>query len=112
MEDRLPERLRHDGTDPGGRLIEQDDLRLEHQGAGDLEQLLLAAGKILRRLVGERPQVHLLEARARLRDGGALLRSNARGHEETAPKVFAALQGAGEQHVFEYGQLAELARNL
>ena len=33
-------------VDAGHRLVEQDQLRLGHQRAADLEQLLLAAGEI------------------------------------------------------------------
>src|SRR6478735_3041634 len=35
----------HARHQPLGRLVEQDDLGLEHHGAGDGEHLLLAAGK-------------------------------------------------------------------
>ena len=40
--------------EPGGRLVEQQQLRVERQRAADLEQALLAVGQVARLLVGER----------------------------------------------------------
>ena len=36
------------GVDAGHRLVEEQDLRLGHDGARDLEQLLLPAGELAR----------------------------------------------------------------
>src|SRR2546425_3233628 len=58
----------HAGHEPLGRLVEQDDLRLEHHRAGDGEHLLLAARQRTAGLVAALSQnrevgVHLLEQR-------------------------------------------------
>src|SRR5688572_2907260 len=59
----LPDHAWHQ---PFGRLVEQDDLRLEHHRAGDREHLLLAAGERAAGLVpallqNREARVHLLE---------------------------------------------------
>ena len=46
-------------VDAGDRLVEQDQLRLGHQGAADLEQLLLAARQIGGRIADD---VHEVQA--------------------------------------------------
>src|ERR1700724_2199933 len=49
--DDLPDLRHHARHQAFGRLVEQDDLRLEHHGAGDREHLLLAARQRAARLV-------------------------------------------------------------
>ena len=61
------ELIAHLGAQPGievaERLVEQQHLGLEHQGAGDRHALLLAAGQGRRRPVGE--ALHLDQAQRR-----------------------------------------------
>ena len=55
----LAELLGERRIDAGGGLIEHDQLRLGHQRAAELEQLLLSAGEIDRAVVADRQQVKL-----------------------------------------------------
>ena len=63
--------------DAGGRLVEQNDLRIGHQDARELQELSLAAGKDPRRLAREIAERHELEQRHRLLDVAPLLRGDA-----------------------------------
>ena len=49
------------GRDAGGRLIQQQQLGLAHEGAGDLEQFHLPAGKVRRQRVVMRQELHLAQ---------------------------------------------------
>jgi hypothetical protein len=46
------------GVEPGGRLVEKEELRLTHQGTGKGEPLLLAAGKAADAGLGFLGQLH------------------------------------------------------
>ena len=50
-----------DGVQRGGRFVHQDDLRLDGDGAGDAQALLLAAGQAQR--AGVQPVLHLVPQR-------------------------------------------------
>ena len=43
---------RRDGVEPGGRLVEEEDVRVQRKGAGDGHALGHAAGNLRRQLVG------------------------------------------------------------
>ena len=77
--DDLPDLRDHARHQPFGRLVEQDDLGLEHHGAGDRQHLLLAARQRAAGLVaplgqhreiGEHLVEQLLLARLGRRRGG------------------------------------------
>ena len=55
----------------GAGLVEQDDARVAHQHARQLEKLLLAAGERLRPRAGQRPEIDGLEDRVRALHEGA-----------------------------------------
>ena len=44
-----------------GRLVGEDDARLDHEGAGDRDTLLLAAGELARQMAGALGQTDLAE---------------------------------------------------
>ncbi len=52
---------RGDRVEAGGRLVEQQDLGLQRQAAGDAQPLLLPAGEAQRRAV--QPVLHLVPER-------------------------------------------------
>ena len=52
---------RGDGVERGGRFVHQNDFRLDGDGAGDAEALLLAAGQAER--AGVQPVLHLVPQR-------------------------------------------------
>ena len=56
------DRGRRPGIDAGGRLVEEEDLRLGRERARDQHALLLAAGERPERLLGDGVQADLLEA--------------------------------------------------
>src|SRR5262249_2844334 len=56
--DGLDERAHERRIHAGAGLVEQNDAWVAHERAGQLEQLLLAAGERVRPRVGERPQIN------------------------------------------------------
>src|SRR6266700_240549 len=64
--DSLDQPIHHDWSDARHRLIQQQDLRIGHQGPGQLKQPLLAAAQVSGVLVGERQEAELLQQGARL----------------------------------------------
>ncbi len=79
--------LRRDRVERRGGLVEQQDLRLHRNGAGDAEALLLAAGErqaalmeLVLHLVPERGSAQrLLDAHFQLAGGDALVEADAEG---------------------------------
>ena len=60
--DRLHDRRRRAGVDAGGRLVEQQELRLGGERPRDQDALLLAAGQRPERMRRERGESHLGQA--------------------------------------------------
>ena len=98
--------------DAGGRLVEHDQLRLGHQGAAELEQLLLPAREIDRAVVADGKQIEL----ARDRDGALaqflLARTRRRGAQHGGRERLARLVLAVQHQVLDHGELGEPARDL
>ena len=61
LADHLADALDQRRVDPAGRLVEQDQLRVEHEHLGQLDELLLAVGERPRLLVAERAHADELE---------------------------------------------------
>ncbi len=58
--DQIVDDVAHDGVEAGGRLVEENDLGLGGDGAGEADALAHAAGKLGRHQVGHfRPQADL-----------------------------------------------------
>src|SRR5689334_14551845 len=94
---------------PGGRLVEEQQLRLGRERAGDLEPTLVAVGEVLCELVVRSSQPREGEQLARLLLGLALLAPDAGQPEDRAED--AALQAGvhADQHVLERRHLREQA---
>ena len=52
LEDGVADGAEERAVDAGADLVEEDDLRVDHHGAAELEELLLAAGEVAGELVG------------------------------------------------------------
>ena len=71
-DDQLIELHRRNRIETGGRLVEEQEIGLEHHGAGDAGALLHAAGNLARQMVGERTEPDEFElGLTELADGGA-----------------------------------------
>ena len=97
------------GVQTGGRLVQQQDFRLAHQGAGNLDAALHPVGKILRALVQvvlhpHDRQVFFAQLASALFLGAAL-----GGGQQPAHDAVAALRVKGTHHVFFHGQPLEQA---
>ena len=62
-----------------GGLVGEQNRRIVHEGAGDGHALALPAGELVRAVIDARPELHLVERRARAHV--AILGRNARVHE-------------------------------
>ncbi len=92
----------------GGRLVEQQELRIESQSAADLEQALLAVGQVARFLVGQLGKADEPEdaRRADTRDFFlAALACGVRAMTDEHTRPIGVVQA--DQHVLDRGHLAE-----
>ena len=84
--------------DAGERFVEQHDLRLQHQGARDLDQLALPVGKLGCPAVGDPGDFQEIEQFHRQRDRGAVVAAPRDGDEVFKHRHFrkqpADLEGA------------------
>ena len=60
-EDELVELDRRDRVEPGGRLVEEQEIGLEHQGAGNAGALFHAARDFARQMLGKRTKPDEIE---------------------------------------------------
>ena len=111
-DDLLDQRFKQRRVDAGGRLVEQDQARLDHQHARKLEELLLAAGELsgdFADLVGKAAEAeHLESALARL----AFLPSHCAGTHPVVPEAFARLIARRQHDVLQNRHLRKGARYL
>jgi hypothetical protein len=102
----------HDRAHSGGRLVEQDDLGLDHERAGKLEELLLSTREKMGRIVGELPETHPLQYARRCLDCFPFLARDGMKVRECLPDRLAALPQARNKQVFEHGERAKFPRDL
>ena len=100
------------GVDAGGGLVEQDQARLGHQHAGELQQLALAAGEHARRSPRQPAERDELDQRLRPLDVDALLLSDPARGEPVRPEPLAGLALHPEQHVLQHAHGGEGPRDL
>ena len=108
----LAELLRQGRIDAGGRLVEHDQLRLGHQGAAELQQLLLAAREIDRAIVADVQQVELARDFDRALAQLLLARARRGGAQHGGAEGLARLMLAVQHQVLDHGELREPARDL
>ena len=110
--DGLDQRAHQRRVDAGARLVEQDDARIAHQRARQLEELLLAARQRPRHVVGHPPEIHGLQDGERALADPALLVANAPRCREDPGEALARLAVGVDQHVLQHGHPPERARDL
>ena len=94
-DDELVELDRRDRVEAGGRLVEEQEIGLEHQGAGDAGALLHAARDFARQVLGERTEPDEVElGLAELPHGGAADRRPRRQRER---EILGERHGAEER---------------
>jgi hypothetical protein len=98
--------------DAGHRFVEEQQLRLRHQDAAELEQLLLSTGERRRRLVQYADQIEPLGDLVSGLHQLGLAPSRRREAKEGPPDPFAWLPVAVEQQVLVYAQARKTARDL
>ena len=94
------------------RLVQQQDLRLGHQRAHDLNQSPLSAAEVAGVPIGQRQQAKLLQGRGCPVDRVTLLRAPVALAEHRPAEALALLVGDRGQQVLEHGEALEFAGQL
>ena len=109
----LPELGRLLRVQAGGRLVEQQQLRLGGERAGQLDPALQAIGEAAGRLVRQVREADEVEQLQRTRARrGFLPRARRASASSEAKKPFFIRRVPAEQHVVEHGQVGEEAQVL
>src|SRR5215468_10213709 len=100
------------GIDTGYGLVEQDEARLGHERAADLEELLLAAGERRGRIVGHAGKIESAGYRRRPLPQGLFAVRHHRRPGKRSPERLAGLARSIEHEVLEDGQAREASCDL
>ena len=109
--DQTLDRRRCRGIEVGGRLVQDQDIRRRRQGAGDRQELLLAAGQDTRRRLRQMREPGALERRVR---APAALRARHAGHRQGVLDVGqrrAAQQHGALKHETDLGRAAPIGNS-
>ena len=93
----------------GRRLVQQQDTRLEGQGARDLQAALVAVGEVARLLFGAVGQPHQGQQFKSAGAAGLLLGRRGRQAQHTGQQARPRVDVLGNHHVHERRQVAEQA---
>jgi hypothetical protein len=96
----------------GDRLVEQDELGIGHQGAADLEELLLPSRQFSGGIVENTAKVEPFGDCARPAAQRLLAFPRPRGAQQGRDDPFTGLVGAVEQQVLHHRQARKAARDL
>ncbi len=88
--------------DAGGRLVEQQQARLQRERTGDLQQTLLAVGEVLREFVRALGDAHELEQRHGLAAKRHLLVDRRPGLQQMLPDSRMQVQMKSDHDVVEH----------
>src|SRR6266536_1078429 len=100
------------GIHAGDRLVEEDDARIGHQGAPELEELLLPAGQGGGGIVGHASEIQAAGDGGRALAQLRLAPAHRGGPRDGLPERLAGLAGAVEHEVFDDGQPRESSGDL
>ena len=98
--------------EPGGRLIEQQEVRIEHQRAGNLDEAKFAVLQAIGADIGQRLQPDDAKHAVRLGRQHALVAVAARQRQQCFGKACASLDGAADHDVLQHRGFADHARRL
>jgi hypothetical protein len=97
------------GAHAGRRLVEEEDARLDREGAGQLEPLLVAVGEIPGELVAPVPEAHAVEERRDPRVRLAALAAERGRPEKRADEASPGAPVPRDPDVLAHGEVAEEA---
>ena len=112
LEDGVADGAEERAVDAGADLVEEDDLGVDHHGAAELEELLLAAGEVAGELVGHVADLEELDHLVGLGADLGLARADAAALEPGVPEHLAGLVGGDHHQVLAHGEGGELVGDL